>query len=191
MRPDTITLAIEEKYSLEEKAEIAEKMACAIADRETTKLDKSASDAAFNERLKKAEAEISELAKRYNKGCEVAQIGCDIRYNDPEPGKKSYYRMDRSELVETHEMNWEEKQGEIQFNLPQTETPGADELAKMVGDTNVCTHPRVSGDGDNWKCHTCGETLSTPPLATEEKPFEIGQPLPPVDFDQSEPSAEV
>src|SRR4051812_6827937 len=120
---DTTTLAIEEKYSLEEKAGIAQDLASKIADRETTKLEKSASDAAFNERIKKADAEISELAKRYNKGCEVAQIGCDIRYNDPEPGKKSYYRMDRNELVETHDMNWEEKQGEIQFHLPQTEAP--------------------------------------------------------------------
>lgn len=119
MRPDTINLNIEEHYTPEEKAEIAVKLAQQIADREQVKLDKQASDAAFNERLKKADAEISELAKRYNKGCETAVIGCAIRYNIPEPGKKSYFRMDTEELIETHEMNWGEKQEELQLNLTE------------------------------------------------------------------------
>src|SRR4051812_32190583 len=189
MLPDTITLAIEEKYTPEEKAEIAQQLATAIADRETIKVEKSESDAVFNGRLKTCDAQISEFAKRYNKGCEVAQIGCDIRYNDPEPGKKSYYRMDRGELVETHEMNWEEKQGEIQFNIPQTETPevtaGADELSKLVGDTTVCAHPSVSNVEGVWKCDKCGEVLAEPPIATPENPFEVGQQPPPEDFDQS------
>lgn len=165
MRSDSITLAIEEKYTPEEKAEIAEQLARAIADLETVSGEKKVSDAAFNERIKRCDAQITELAKRYNKGCEVAQIGCDIRYDTPEPGKKSYVRFDSGEVVEVHDMNWEEKQETIQFPLGEQKPP--------------CEHPSVSSSEGIWKCDSCGETL-TPPEIGEEKPLDIiGPDLPP------------
>ncbi len=111
MRADTITLAVFEKYSPVEKTEIADKLAQAQADMETVEMEKKASDSAFNDRIKQHATAVSTLAKQYNKGGETAQIGCDIRYDNPEPGKKSYYRMDRAELVETHDMTWDEKAG--------------------------------------------------------------------------------
>lgn len=122
MRPDTITLAIFEKYAPEEKADIAEKMAAAQTDLEAVEVEKKVSDAAFNERIKKLSADVSTLAKSYNKGGETAQIGCDIRYDNPEIGKKSYFRMDSGELVSTHDMSWEEKQETIQFPLAPAPT---------------------------------------------------------------------
>jgi hypothetical protein len=135
MRPDTITLAIEEKYKPEELAEIAKNMALAIAEVETITGEKKVSDAAFNERLKKADAQVTTLARSYNKGTEVAQIGCDICYDVPEVGMKSYIRMDTGETVAVHEMNWEEKQETIQFPLtPSEPSPElvADMLANLV-----------------------------------------------------------
>lgn len=166
MRPDTITLAIEEKYTPEEKAEIAEQLARAIAELETVSGEKKVSDAAFNERIKRCDTQITELAKRYNKGCEVAQIGCDIRYDDPEVGKKSYYRMDRNELVETHDMSWEEKQETLQFPLTNSKE------AKPP-----CEHLTVSSADGIWKCDLCGETLTS---EAAEKPLEILGPEPPL-----------
>jgi len=162
MRPDTITLAIEEKYSTEEKADIAQKLAAAIAEQETIAGEKKVSDAAFNERLKRCDGQITTLAKQYNKGCESAQIGCDIRYDNPEVGKKSYFRMDTGELVETHDMSWEEKQETIQFPLgeakaaestdpapapAETPSPLPDDLEKAMGVsgeelTRLCPYPR-------------------------------------------------
>src|ERR1700676_3464545 len=126
MRAETITLAIFEKYSPEEKAELAEKMANAQGEMEAVESEKKVSDAAYNERIKKFGADVSTFAKQYSKGGETAQVGCDIKYDNPAPGQKSYYRMDRSELVETHDMSWEEKQETIQFPLP-TETAPTDE----------------------------------------------------------------
>ena len=123
MRPDSITLAIFEKYSPEELAETAQKLVQALADKETAETEKKMSDSVFNERIKTHDAAAAELAKKYGKGGETAQIGCDIRYDHPEPGQKSYFRMDRNELVETHEMNWEEKQETIQFPLPPQNRP--------------------------------------------------------------------
>jgi hypothetical protein len=129
MREETITLSIEEKFTLEEKADIAEKLAIAVADLDAIIGEKKVSDAAFNERIKRSDEMITNLAKRYNKGYETAQIGCDIKYDDPAPGKKSYYRMDRAELVSVHDMTWEERQETLQFPLtaspeqPEEERP--------------------------------------------------------------------
>lgn len=169
MRPDTITIAIEEKYKPEELAEIAGKLAIAVADLETIAGEKKVSDAAFNERLKRCDGQITELAKRYNKGCETAQIGCDIKYNHPEPGKKSYVRMDTGELVESHDMSFAEKQEMLQFNLtilPADETPAEpDDLEKAMGlghegaaeppPACICgpmDHPSAPGGGRDVGC---------------------------------------
>jgi hypothetical protein len=154
MRPDTITLAIYEQFTPQEKTEIADQMAKAIADLETVKEEKKVSDAAFGERMKRHIAQINEFAKRYNKGGESAQIGCDIKYDDPEPGKKSYYRMDKGELVETHDMSWEEKQETIQFPLAKTEgDDGAATPPNGEEVTRLCPFPKcilfADHDGDH------------------------------------------
>lgn len=152
MRPDSITLAIFEKYTAEELATAAQQMAQAVSEMESTEVEKKVSDAAFNERIKKHAAAVSELAKKYNKGGETAQIGCDIRYDHPEPGKKSYFRMDRNELVETHDMTWEEKQETIQFPLAEAAAPepsvsdlsaaSLEQLAAGIEEvTQMCPYP--------------------------------------------------
>ena len=121
MRPDSITLAIFEKYSPEELAETAQKLVQALADKETAETEKKMSDSVFKERINKHEAEATELAKKYGKGGETAQIGCTIRYDVPTVGKKSYIRMDREETVEVHDMSLEEKQETLQFPLTASE----------------------------------------------------------------------
>jgi hypothetical protein len=176
VRPETIIIAIEEKYTPEEKAEIAGKLAIAIAESEVIAGEKKVSDAAFNERLKRCDGEITTLAKQYNKGCETAQIGCDIRYDHPEVGKKSYFRMDRNELVSTHDMSWEEKQETIQFPLveqtatsdiapAETPSPLPDDLEKAMGMsseevTRICPYPHCTLFADHDGDH---ELRITPP----------------------------
>jgi hypothetical protein len=127
MRPEEITLAIFEKYKPEELAEVAQQMAQAVADMETAEMEKKVSDGVFNERIKKCSAQVSELASKYNKGGETAQIGCKIRYDIPAPGKKSYIRFDTEEVVEVHDMTEGEKQETFQFPLAAAEEKKADE----------------------------------------------------------------
>lgn len=129
MRPDSITLAIFEKYTPEELATTATAMAQAQSDMETAESEKKVSDGVFNERIKQHAAKVSELAQKYNKGGETAQIGCTIRYDIPEIGKKSYVRMDREETIEIHDMTLEEKQETLQFPLTaaKTEEPKPEE----------------------------------------------------------------
>lgn len=133
MRPDSITLAIFEKYSPEELAETAKNLVQALADQETAETEKKTSDAVFKERIGKHAAEAVELAHKYSKGGETAQIGCTIRYDVPTVGKKSYIHMDREEVVEVHDMNLEEKQETIQFPLAASaeESPKPERKTKL------------------------------------------------------------
>lgn len=178
MRSDTITLSLKCPFSAEKLREMADKLTRAINTREEIEEEKKASNAAFKSRLEECEKEIVPLARAYAKSYEMADVACDIRYNDPDPGKKTYYRMDTKEAVETHDMSWEEKQEEIQFNLPQTDpAPSADDLDAIIGDTAVCAHPSVSNlDGSGWKCDACREMLADKP---GERPLDILGPEPP------------
>jgi hypothetical protein len=115
VRPESITLSLEQKFSADQKAEIAQLLAQAIADQETIANEKSESDAVFKGRLKTCDSQISELAKKYNKGCETKQVECKIRYDMPSVGKKSYYRIDTEDLIETRDMTVEERQETINF----------------------------------------------------------------------------
>lgn len=169
MRPEDITLEIFEKYKPEELATIAAKLAQAISDRVTIETEKATSNAAFKERLTRCDEAIQEHAKNYNKGGENAQIGCDIRYDTPEPGKKSYIRMDTGETVEVHDMSYTEKQETIQFPLAEKTPTDAqieshealkelnaalDRLEEEV--TRLCPFPRcilfADHDGDHELC---------------------------------------
>ena len=55
----------------------------AIADEEVIHGEKKVSDAAFNERLKRTAGQITELAKKYNKGSEPLPVDCDIIHDGP------------------------------------------------------------------------------------------------------------
>jgi len=126
MRPEEITLAIFEKYTPEELAATAQQMAQAQSAKEDAEAEKKVSDGIFSERIKKHAAEVSELAQKYNKGGETAQIGCKIRYDIPVAGQKSYIRFDTEEAVEVHDMTEQEKQETFQFPLAASaSTPAA------------------------------------------------------------------
>lgn len=148
MREDTITLSLKEENTPEELAEMAKTLTGKLADLETVASEKSAADATFNERKKVLQSEVETLYRQYNKGYEMAQVGCDIRYNDPLPGQKSYYRMDSALHVETVDMTWEEKQEEIQFNLtappegqPQPSDAQVDEALGKIPDAEIPPAP--------------------------------------------------
>lgn len=199
MRPDSITLAIFEKYNPEEKTKIADQLAQAQADMETVETEKKASDSAFNDRIKQHATSVSTLAKQYNKGGETAQIGCDIRYDNPEPGKKSYFRMDRAELVETHDMSWDEKQETIQFPLATAPDPTADQVAEALAAcdpstdeevTRLCPFPGCTLFAEHDEDHVTAEPEAAPepPPPPTAKPRRKS-PAPPTDPPSAQPGA--
>lgn len=125
MRQDTITRELREDFTDADKLEMGTSLAEKLVAIATVEAEKKSADSVFNKRRAELEAEVESVAARYNKGYEMAQIGCDIRYNDPSPGQKTFYRMDTAALVETVEMSWEEKQEELQFNLTPSPDPSA------------------------------------------------------------------
>lgn len=129
MRQDTINKEIREDFTDADKIEMGAALAEKLVAIQAVESEKKSADSIFNERRKVLETEVESLASRYNKGYEMAMIGCDIRYDDPAPGQKSYYRMDTSQHVETLEMTWEEKQEELQFSMPPAVEPTKDEVA--------------------------------------------------------------
>jgi hypothetical protein len=156
MREDTVTRQIKEEFASAELVEMGKKLAGKMADLETVASDKKAADATFNERKQVLASEAETLYRQINKGYEMAQIGCDIRYNDPAPGQKSFYRMDTSAHVETVEMTWEEKQEEIQFNL----------IAPIEG------QPQPSDEQVNEALDGIPDTELPPPPTSEKPPDE-------------------
>jgi hypothetical protein len=150
MRPEEITLAIFEKFTPAELATTASEMAQAVAEMETAEAEKKASDAAFKERINAHAAKVSELAQKYNKGGETAQIGCKIRYDIPTVGQKSYIRMDTEKTVEVHDMSDQEKQETFQFPLTASAEAASEEKASDTeptapepADEPVLTAPAV------------------------------------------------
>lgn len=117
MRPDTVTKQLKTPFSDGEMQDTAKALVDEITALENTENEKKAEQSAFKERIDRHTAAISELSHKYAKGYEMKDVECDIRYNNPEPGKKTLIRMDTGETVETVEMTQEERQEEIQFNL--------------------------------------------------------------------------
>jgi len=120
MRPSNIKQLVKNRYPPEKMQEIASALAREISDLEQVRNDKKVSDKAFNEQIERHTTTATELAGKYNRGYEMIEMDCDIRYNSPEPGKKEFIRMDTNESVSILDMNWEEKQEELQLNLPPT-----------------------------------------------------------------------
>lgn len=150
MRDKTITRALRCNFDASSMAEIAKKLASEVTEIQTIEEEKKVSNSAYKSRIDAHTEEMNSLASRYNKGHELKDIECDIRYNDPESGKKTIYRMDTAEPVETLEMSWEEKQDELQLNiLPADEpTPDAvDDALKGLEDSPENPDEQADGAG--------------------------------------------
>lgn len=121
MRPDTSRESIRCDYTPEEMVATASALAERVNELQALREAKKASDATFNSQIEVVTTAVISLAKKYSKGYEMRELDCDIRYNTPEPGKKTIYRTDTAEAIQ--DMTWEEKQEEMQFNLPPEKPP--------------------------------------------------------------------
>ena len=118
MRPDTIAKEITTPWSDKDKLEMGDSRATMLEQLDNLKTEAKASAKGYSDQKEKLEADIAATGRKYKKGYAIETVSCDIRYNDPEPGKKSLYRMDTAAHVETLDMTWEEKQDEITIQHP-------------------------------------------------------------------------
>jgi hypothetical protein len=168
MRKDTVTEQIQCSFKPEEMANTAKELAAAVAELEAIKEEKKETDSAFKARMDEQVTAINTAARKYNKGYEVRDVICDIRYNDPEAGQKSIYRMDTKELVRTVEMTWEEKQEELQLNLvPDPSAADVDSTLAGLSDA-TCTNVkngldcRAAGLALEECCAVCRKAMEEP-----------------------------
>jgi hypothetical protein len=129
MRPDTLTENIRCDFTAEQLKETADTLAQRLTELDNVREAKRSADKDFNAAIERLAGEVSLLARTYSKGYEMRDVECDIRYNHPEPGKKTIVRMDTSEELRTEDMSWEEKQEELPLDtgdlriLPGEEEP--------------------------------------------------------------------
>jgi glutathionyl-hydroquinone reductase len=148
MRKDTITKALRCPYTEAEMVETAKKLAHEVGELQTVEEEKKASNSAFKERIDERTKEISQLASKYNKGYELRDVECDVRFNDPESGKKTIYRTDTAEAVETLGMTWEEKQDELQLNILPNDEPSEENIANTLENLDTTVQPEPPSTED-------------------------------------------
>ncbi len=139
MRPDTIGREIRTEWADLDKINMGNSLALMLVELDRIQTEKKVADSEYNKKITTIKAETGALSRKMEKGYAIETITCDIRYNDPTPGQKSFYRMDTSACVVTEEMTWEEKQEELQFNIPK-DTPQGDDAESQVGkvDESLC-----------------------------------------------------
>lgn len=75
--------------------------------------------------MEQSNASINELSRHVTNGYTFVDEVCNVVLMDPEPGKKSYYKMDGT-FVETRSMTPMDFQAKMQFDLKTTQSDADD-----------------------------------------------------------------
>ena len=73
--------------------------------------EKKSSASAYKSQIDATKALITKLANNVNNGYEYRNVECQIIYDDPVIGKKTYLRLDTNEIVKVEDMTKDEMQG--------------------------------------------------------------------------------
>jgi len=107
---------IRHKFTVNELAELADRMATAAAAVYTIEKQKAEQAAHFGAELKAANLAHGDLVERYNQRYEMREVECRIVYDRPEPGYKAYVRTDNGESIRDVPMTDAEKQRAFVFD---------------------------------------------------------------------------
>jgi hypothetical protein len=107
---------IRHKYTINELAELADKMAQAAAQVYAIERQKSEQAAHYGAELKAANLVAGDLVQKYNLKYEMREVECRIVYDRPEPGYKAYIRTDNGESIREVPMTDAEKQRAFVFD---------------------------------------------------------------------------
>lgn len=81
--------------------------------------------------MEQSNASINELSRHVTNGYTFVDEVCNVKLMDPEPGKKSYYKMDGT-FVETRSMMPMDFQAKMQFDLKTSQSDADDKaIAEM------------------------------------------------------------
>ncbi len=110
----------------QEKLQCGEDLANATNELNVIEADKKRINDDFKSKTSAAEAEVATLSNKLRSGYEFRDVPCEISFDDPEPGKKTVFRLDFPHdlaQVEVREMTDDEIVKSLQHELPLEPSP--------------------------------------------------------------------
>lgn len=121
-------------FTREESFEIARRLAERTNEIATLEDEKSRATKDYTARIKTVENDVALLSQRVREGYEFRDIDVEVKFDTPEPGKKTIIRLDTKEVVEVCAMNSEERQASL-----------ADLEKTFEGDGKITAMPGAAG----------------------------------------------
>ncbi len=112
----TTTESYKHTFTSHELAELADKMGAAASRVFRIETEKSEQSAHYTALLKEANRAHAELVEKFNLRYEMRDVECRIEFDKPEPGYKSYVRLDNGESLKELRMTEAEKQRAFVFD---------------------------------------------------------------------------
>lgn len=153
-KPPTPTeRALRHVFTNEESLENAKQLAECLMETNRIEQDFDRVKSDFKSRLSSVDARIGQLRDKVSSGYEIVTTPCEWRFDDPAPGRKSLWRLDTDELVETQEMTTADKQVELPL------VPGAPLTASLAP---VLDRAVATSRGGVVACEADGEITTDP-----------------------------
>jgi hypothetical protein len=123
--PDgTLTMSLRHQFTREEILERSRQLAEATRKSASLTDDKKRVVKEYDSRIANEAQVVADLSEKITNGYEHRDTDCRVVYDDPSPGKKTIYRNDTNEKVESRDMNNDEKQLKLSL-LNQAQGDGA------------------------------------------------------------------
>ena len=112
MRPQKVTKHLKYEFSEDEIKDMSYELARETRELRALNESKKEVMADFTGKIKAKEGSIDRTSEHIANGYEYRMVQCEVEYDDPEPGMKSFTRVDTGEVWE-EPMTDLEKQGEL------------------------------------------------------------------------------
>ena len=153
-----------------ESSDVGKALAATNQRKSRLEAEKKSNASEFKAEIDKCDAQIENLSLKSVTGIESRNIDCELRYNSPECGLKSVYRLDNEECIETHSMSVPER-ADLFINMLGLIDKGED--GKVFVMRNKQEVPFIDADDitkeDNYLEIVTGdaETIIDSPLTTD------------------------
>lgn len=112
----TTSLQVKHTFTMPELAELADQMGAAASHVFQIESEKNEQAAHYGALLKTANRAHAELVSKFVQRYEMRDVECKVEFDKPEPGYKSFVRLDTGESIREVPMNEAEKQRAFVFD---------------------------------------------------------------------------
>jgi len=115
MNNRTIKLDLRHTFSDKEINTLGRELGATLQRVEKLEEEKAELSADFTAKIKREKLDLHDTSRKIQNGYELREIECQIRYNEPEVGKKTTIRTDTVKTVRVEAMTEAEKQEELKL----------------------------------------------------------------------------